>query len=212
MSADLVNRLAAIVSPMAENTKFAREPERARARLAQLVKYAEEHLKEEIELPKIGKAKTTLDQTDAAIRKLLTQLQGVLDIPVDELASHYRLNRRKWSILRHLPITIWHVDQQLRYLQGTLGEVRSDLDGFRDRRNRRHEIHDVVWACIGFFVDYLGADKITKSATRLREYVDALCGPFGDLPDPKIVRACVEEYHRLEADLRKLKIVRPDSD
>jgi hypothetical protein len=215
MSADLVNRLAAIVRPVAENTKFAREPEKARERLARLVKFAEEHLKEEVELPKISKAKVTLDQADMAIRRLLIHLQDVLDIPVDGLADHYQLNRKNWSILRHLPITIWHVDQQLRGpqgLQSALCEIRSDLDSFRDRRNRRHEIHNVIRRCIKFFDEYLGANKITKSARLLSNFVDALFSELNNpLPSPKIVRACVEEYYSMEAGLRKRKIVRPDS-
>ncbi len=214
MSADLVNRLSAIVSPVAENTKFAREPEKARKRLAEIVKYAEEHLKVEIELPKISKAKVTLGQADTAIEKLLIQLRCVLDIPVDELDTLYRLNQKNWSILRHLPTTIWVMDEQLRGMQSTLGKVRSDLDGFRDRRNRRHEIHDVVNTCIMFFDEYLGVDKITKTATLLSEFVDALFSEFDldPLPSPKIVRACVEEYHRMGAGLQEQRIVRPDSE
>jgi hypothetical protein len=184
---------------VARNTKFAREPEKARERLARLVKFAEEHLKVEIELPKISKAKITLDQDDTAIEKLLIQLQGVMDIPVDELADLYRLNQRNWSILRHLPTTIWVMDEQLRRLQNTLGKVRSDLDDFRDRRNRRHEIHDVVNTCIMFFDEYLGVDKITKTATLLSEFVDTLFSELErPLPSPKIVQACVGEYRSME--------------
>jgi hypothetical protein len=206
MSTDLVDELFAIAQRCApERSRFVREPERGRERLVRLVEYAGRHAQQSIKLPSVKETKETLDQTDAAIERLLGLLKKfVVETPIEGLEPFYRLHRKEQGQLRHLPSTIWHLDQQLRLTQATLKNINADLDG-RKHRGRKHEVHDIFVTCINFFEEFL-RDTLSNEApiraskdTFFAMFVNALwqgLGRSGELN--KTIQAEVNEYQKMK--------------
>jgi hypothetical protein len=202
----LVNELFAIAQRCApERSRFVREPESARERLVRLVEYAGRHAQQQIKLLSVKQTKETLDQTDAAIKRLLGLLKKfVVETPIEGLEPFYRLHRKEQSQLRHLPSTIWHLDQQLRLTQAALKNINTDLDG-RKHRGRNHEVHDIVATCINFFEEFLRdtlsdeapirASKDTFFATFVNTLWQGL-GRSGELN--KTIQAEVNEYQKMK--------------
>lgn len=180
-----------------KDSKFIREPDKARERLVLLIRYAKEHLETEIKLPSVKETKRTLNQIDAAINGLIIKLGR---LPADEITAFYQLEGRNWGHIRSLPLAIWIQMDQLKSLQATLREINTSLDGNKNK-NRDHNVHDIVVACINFFIEYIGEDKITTSSTScFSKFVQTLFNDLGHYSGAaKIIRAEVNKTKEINS-------------
>jgi hypothetical protein len=181
--ASLTDELAQIadvpLKPDPKDNEFQRYRKcQARERLIRLVEYAAEHLKHEIKLPSIKDTKYELIQVQKDIKRLKNRLRRISEVDLIQL---HQLKHTNWSHVRHLDLTIWHLQDALDNLARTLNhnlERLNKLDG-QKHKHRKHNVHDVLLSCDLFFMEFSRHKATSGPTSRFSEFVRTLFRELG---------------------------------